>query len=285
MQFLLPGMHHYSWWGKDTLAGLTGGLICLGAFRGLQGQFDIMLLSQVSWARCSVVMGRLQSGEQLETFEMEENPWTLLCWWWEHLWGALSRAHVFRSAAMYSAGAHSGNRVTSHAWKIVSWMHRLPIVPAIAKAAWFECISLPFWVPVPGRLGLKQIPPAAPATTRLFCSCFSSDIMQPLGKRNCLGSTTAWEAEPAGGEAAKCSQECSLQSRLWSAQLLLSQHKGYLCMFITKIKLQLLKAVICTWGNIMFAFSYCRDCTKAHWQRSGSVWDDDSRQQTAFGGY
>lgn len=44
MQFLLPGVHHYSWWGRDTLAVLTGGLKCLGALTGLQGQFDIMLL-------------------------------------------------------------------------------------------------------------------------------------------------------------------------------------------------------------------------------------------------
>lgn len=39
-------------------------------------------------------------------------------------------------------------------------------------------------------------------------------------------------------------------------------------MFITKIKLQLLKAIFCTWGNIMFVFSYCRDCTKAWLQKS-----------------
>lgn len=40
MQFLLPGMHHYSWQRRDTLASLTGGPKCLGVLRGLEEQFD-----------------------------------------------------------------------------------------------------------------------------------------------------------------------------------------------------------------------------------------------------
>lgn len=100
-------------------------------------------------------------------------------------------------------------------------------------------------------MGLKQIPPAA-TSTRDFGSRSGSDII-----------AAAWEEEPAGREAAKGSQgmfPTRQRLGLWSlVLLLLAQHKGYLCMFITKIKLQLLKAVICTWGNIMFVFSCCRD--------------------------
>lgn len=107
---------------------------------------------------------------------------------------------------------------------------------------------------------------AAPATTRYFGSCFSSDVMQLLGKHNHLGSRSG------GRRSSKVllgTFPMKQRLSLWSLeQLLLSQHKGYLCMFITKIILQLLQAIICTWGNIMFVFSYCRDCTKAQWQRS-----------------
>lgn len=49
---------------------------------------------------------------------------------------------------------------------------------------------------------------------------------------------------------------------------------------MTKIILQLLKAVICTWGNMMFVFICYRDCTIEEWQSSESVWDSDSWQQT-----
>lgn len=78
-------------------------------------------------------MGHLQSREGLETFEMEENPWILLWWWQKQLWGTLSRAYVFKGAVMYSAGAQGGNQATSHVWKIVSWMHKLPVVLTIDK--------------------------------------------------------------------------------------------------------------------------------------------------------
>lgn len=44
MHFLLPGMHHYSWQRRDTLASLIGGLKCHGVLGGLEEQFDIMLL-------------------------------------------------------------------------------------------------------------------------------------------------------------------------------------------------------------------------------------------------
>lgn len=74
MQLLLPGMHHSSWQGRDTLASLIGGLKCHGVLRGLEEQFDIMLLWQVSGAWCWVVMGHLQSREGLETLGTEEIP-------------------------------------------------------------------------------------------------------------------------------------------------------------------------------------------------------------------
>lgn len=44
MHFLLPGMHHYSWQRRDTLASLIGGLKCHGVLGGLEEQFDTMLL-------------------------------------------------------------------------------------------------------------------------------------------------------------------------------------------------------------------------------------------------
>lgn len=83
-------------------------------------------------------------------------------------------------------------------------------------------------------MGLKQIPPAA-TSTRDFGSRSGSDII-----------AAAWEEEPAGGEAAKGSQgmfPTRQRLGLWSLVLLLLA----------------LKAVICTWGNIMFVFSCCRD--------------------------
>lgn len=143
MQFLLPGVHHYSWWGRDTLAVLTGGLKCLGALTGLQGQFDIMLLVT---GVMSLVLG--SDGTSAEWGRVRDignggKPLDLALVMVGPPLGALSWAHVFRSAAVSSAGALGGKQVTSRAWRIVSWTRRLPIVLAIAKEARFECVSLP----------------------------------------------------------------------------------------------------------------------------------------------